>query len=77
MDSMINGMLIVWYILTAGSLLFITWDLFANTPTLGVMKAARILIILYTGPVDLFNLSRCAVMIHPISITLQGGVPDP
>lgn len=54
MDSMINGMLIVWYVLTAGSLVFIIWDLFANTPTLGVMKAAWILIILYTGPVGLF-----------------------
>jgi hypothetical protein len=54
MDSMINGMLIVWYVLTAGSLVFIIWDLFTNTPTLGVMKLAWILIILYTGPVGLF-----------------------
>jgi hypothetical protein len=53
MEAMIKGMLLVWYILTAGSLIVVTWDLLSNTPTLWVMKLAWILIILYTGPVGL------------------------
>ena len=51
---MIEGALILWYILTAGSLIFMIWDLARNTPTLGVMKLAWILVILYTGPIGLF-----------------------
>ncbi|MEJ2716785.1 MAG: DUF4396 domain-containing protein [Deltaproteobacteria bacterium] len=52
-EATMNGMLIMWYVLTAASLAFVIWDLFTNTPTLGVMKLAWILIILYTGPVGL------------------------
>jgi hypothetical protein len=54
MESMITGMLLVWYILTAGSLIFVIFDLLYQTPTMWVMKLAWILIILYTGPVGLF-----------------------
>lgn len=51
---MIDGILLLWYILTAGSLLFIVWDLHTNTPVTWVMKLAWILVVLYTGPVGLF-----------------------
>jgi hypothetical protein len=54
MESMINGMFLFWYILTAGSLIFVTWDLIYNTTVMLVMKLAWVLIILYTGPVGLF-----------------------
>ena len=51
---MIEGMLIIWYLLTAGALIFLVYDMATNTPLLGVMKLAWILIILYTGPIGLF-----------------------
>ncbi len=54
MASMISGMLLLWYILTAGSLIFLIWDLIFNTPAMWVMKLAWVLIVLYTGPVGLF-----------------------
>ncbi len=53
MENFIEGALTVWYILTAGSLLFLLWDLFTNTPTTKLMKLAWILVILYTGPIGL------------------------
>ncbi|MGD9890281.1 MAG: DUF4396 domain-containing protein [Dehalococcoidia bacterium] len=51
---MIDGMLLLWYILTAGSLVFLVWDLQTNTPATWVMKLAWILVVLYTGPIGLF-----------------------
>lgn len=51
---MISGILLLWYILTAGSLLFLIWDLQTNTPVTWVMKLAWVLIVLYTGPIGLF-----------------------
>lgn len=48
------GALSLWYFLTVLSLIFLIWDLFTNTPTLGVMKLAWILVCLYTGPIGLF-----------------------
>lgn len=53
MENFIEGVLTLWYILTAGSLLFLLWDLFTNTPTTKLMKLAWILVILYTGPIGL------------------------
>ena len=53
MEDFIEGVLTLWYILTAGSLLFLLWDLFTNTPTTKLMKLAWILVILYTGPIGL------------------------
>ena len=53
MAAMIQGMLLIWYILTAASLIVLIWDLLSNTPAMGVMKLAWVLIILYTGPVGL------------------------
>jgi len=51
---MIAGALIIWYLLTAGSLVFLIWDFITNTPTGRVMKLAWILVVLYTGPIGLF-----------------------
>jgi len=53
MSSIIYGMLIMWYILTVGSLLFLIWDLATNTPASKVMKLAWVLVVFYTGPVGL------------------------
>jgi hypothetical protein len=51
---MLDGALLHWYLLTAGSLIFLAYDLFANTPTTWVMKLAWFLVVLYTGPIGLF-----------------------
>ncbi len=51
---MLEGILILWFIFTACSVAFVAYDLFTNTPALGVMKAGWILVTLYTGPVGLF-----------------------
>ena len=51
---MLNGSLLLWYLLTVGSLVFLLWDLATNTPAHWVMKLAWTLIILYTGPIGLF-----------------------
>ncbi|MGH7575176.1 MAG: DUF4396 domain-containing protein [Longimicrobiales bacterium] len=51
---MLDGVLLLWYLLTAGSLVFIVWDLETNTPVTWVMKLAWVLVVLYTGPVGLF-----------------------
>ena len=53
MTNFIDGMLILWLILTAGSMLFLIYDLFTNTPTTKLMKLAWILVVLYTGPIGL------------------------
>src|SRR3990172_6117378 len=51
---MISGMLLLWYILTAGSFGFLIWGLCHNTPAMWVMKLAWVLIVLYTRPIGLF-----------------------
>ncbi|MEM7227030.1 MAG: DUF4396 domain-containing protein [Pseudomonadota bacterium] len=51
---MLQGALLVWYILTAGSVVFVIWDQATNTPSVGVMKLAWVLVMLYTGPIGLF-----------------------
>lgn len=53
-DTMTGGALVLWYILTAASLVFLIYDLETNTPAQWVMKLAWILIVLYTGPLGLF-----------------------
>ncbi len=50
---MLDGILLLWYVLTAASLLILVWDLVTNTPMLGVMKLAWVLVTLYTGPIGL------------------------
>ncbi len=51
---MLDGVLLLWFLLTLGSLIFVVWDQATNTPSVGVMKLAWVLVILYTGPVGLF-----------------------
>ncbi|MGI8586282.1 MAG: DUF4396 domain-containing protein [Chloroflexia bacterium] len=51
---MIEGILLLWFLLTIPSALFVAWDLWRNTPEMGVMKPAWVLVTLYTGPVGLF-----------------------
>jgi hypothetical protein len=51
---MLTGIITVWFILTALSALFVTYDLLTNTPAMGVMKLGWVLVVLYTGPVGLF-----------------------
>jgi hypothetical protein len=51
---MVGGALVLWYILTGASLIFLIYDLETNTPAQWVMKLAWILIVLYTGPLGLF-----------------------
>jgi len=51
---MIDGILLLWYLLTFASLVFLLWDQFTNTPSMRVMTLAWFLVILYTGPLGLF-----------------------
>ncbi len=51
---MITGMILLWFILTALSALYVAYDLLTNTPAMGVMKSGWVLVVLYTGPVGLF-----------------------
>ncbi len=51
---MIDGILLLWFVLTLGSLLFVLWDQFKNTPSLRIMTLAWAFVILYTGPLGLF-----------------------
>jgi len=50
---MLAGAMIVWFILTTGSLIFVLLD-FPHTPVSWVQKLAWGLVIVYTGPVGLF-----------------------
>jgi hypothetical protein len=47
------GALALWYALTAASVVYIVYDLTTNTPAMGVMKVAWVLIALYLGPIGL------------------------
>ncbi len=51
---MIEGALILWFALTALSLIYVVWDQYTNTPSMRVMTLAWALVILYTGPIGLF-----------------------
>src|SRR5262249_15185607 len=53
MSDALSRALLLWYILTAASVAFMAYDLAVNTPAMGVMKAAWLLIALYLGPVGL------------------------
>ncbi len=53
-DSIAGGVLLLWFILTGLSLIFLLYDLHTNTPSMGIMKLAWFLIVLYTGPFGLF-----------------------
>lgn len=51
---MLDGVLLLWFILTGLSLTFVLWDSLTNTPVSWVQKLAWILVTAYTGPVGLF-----------------------
>ena len=53
-ESITGGVLLLWFILTGASLIFLIYDLETNTPSMWVMKLAWILIVLYGGPLGLF-----------------------
>ncbi|MFP8881002.1 MAG: hypothetical protein VCE43_16905, partial [Myxococcota bacterium] len=52
--SMLDGAMLVWFVLTGLSLVFVIWDSVANTPVSSVQKLAWILVVAYTGPVGAF-----------------------
>jgi hypothetical protein len=51
---MLEGVVLLWFVLVGLSLIFVLWDCFTNTPISWVQKMAWILVIFYTGPVGLF-----------------------
>ncbi|MFZ0564739.1 MAG: DUF4396 domain-containing protein [Chlamydiales bacterium] len=51
---MVAGILTLWFVLTALSLIYITYDLIYITPEASVMKLGWWLVTLYTGPIGLF-----------------------
>src|SRR5690606_697372 len=51
---MLSGAMLVWFLLTAGSLLVVVYDSLTNAPTSWVQRLAWILVVAYTGPVGLF-----------------------
>lgn len=53
-ETMAGGALVLWFILTGLSLIYLIYDLETNTPSMWVMKLAWILIVLYMGPIGLF-----------------------
>ena len=50
---MLDGAMLVWFILTGLSILFLVVDLVTNTPVSWVQKLAWFLVVCYTGPVGL------------------------
>lgn len=51
---MLDGVMLLWFVLTGLSLVFVIWDSVANTPVSPVQKLAWILVVAYTGPVGAF-----------------------
>lgn len=51
---MITGIMLTWFIFTAFSVMFVSYDLAKNTPAMGIMKLGWVLVTLYTGPIGLF-----------------------
>lgn len=51
---MLHGAMLVWFALTAASLIFVIWDSVTNGVTSWVQRAAWILVTAYTGPVGAF-----------------------
>ncbi|MGD2169548.1 MAG: DUF4396 domain-containing protein [Chlamydiota bacterium] len=51
---MLDGIIYLWFFLTALSAIYISYDLIKNTPSAKVMKLAWFLVVLYTGPIGLF-----------------------
>jgi hypothetical protein len=51
---MLDGAMIVWFVLTGASVLFVVWDPIFNGVTSWVQRIAWILVTIYTGPVGAF-----------------------
>ena len=51
---MLQGAMLVWFLLTAASLAFVLWDSLFNGVTSWVQRLAWILVVAYTGPVGCF-----------------------
>lgn len=51
---MLDGAMLVWFLLTGVSVLFVLWDSISNGVTSWVQRAAWCLVTLYTGPIGLF-----------------------
>ncbi len=51
--SWVDLTLWLWFSLTAGSVLYVAWDLIMRTPEMKVMKWGWVLVTLYAGPVAL------------------------
>jgi hypothetical protein len=51
---MLQGAMLVWFILTGLSLVFVVWDSAANGVTSWVQRLAWILVTFYTGPIGAF-----------------------
>lgn len=57
---MLDGAMLVWFILTAFSVAFVVWDSATNGVTSWVQRLAWVLVTVYTGPVGLtFYLLAC------------------
>lgn len=50
---MLDGAMLVWFVLGLGSLAFVIWDSITNAPTSWVQRVAWILVVVYTGVVGL------------------------
>ena len=51
---MLDGAMLLWWILTIPSLLFVSIDIFRTTPAAAVMKWAFVILTAFTGPVGAF-----------------------
>ena len=51
---MLDGVMLMWWILTIPSFLFVTIDIFITTPEATVMKWAFVILTAFTGPVGAF-----------------------
>ncbi|MES0881833.1 DUF4396 domain-containing protein [Roseibium sp. SCP14] len=51
---MLQGAMIVWFVLTIASLAFVVWDSIFNGVTSWVQRLAWVLVVAYTGPVGCF-----------------------
>ena len=50
----LDGALLLWFALTALSVLYVAYDAFAHTPEMTVMKWGWVAVTAYTGPIGLF-----------------------
>jgi hypothetical protein len=51
---MLQGAMLVWFLLTGASIAFVVWDSVANGVTSWVQRLAWILVTVYTGPLGVF-----------------------